>query len=89
METMKLTLTGKDETGADIYRSYFLVTDGGTMAGKGRASAIPMTGGTPMPAQEYVEVRDGGEEKAISLLVDTVLALPGNQGLIAALSVPS
>lgn len=89
METMKLTLTGKNETGSDIYRSYFLVTDGGTMAGKGRASAIPMTGGAPMPEPEYVEVCDGGEEKAISLLVATVLALPGNQGLIAALSVPS
>ncbi len=89
METKKLTLTGKNETGADIYRSYFLVTDAGTLIGTGRASAIPMTGGAPMPEPEYVEVRDGGEEEALSLLVESVLALPGNQGLIAALSVPT
>ncbi len=42
-----------------------------------------------MPEPEYVEVRDGGEEEALSLLVESVLALPGNQGLIAALSVPT
>jgi hypothetical protein len=89
MKTMKLTLTGKDHAGAEIYRSYFLVMDGGAMAGKGRASVIPMTGLAPMPDPDYVEVRDGGEEKAIGLLVDTMLALPGNQGLIAALSAPT
>jgi hypothetical protein len=89
METIKLTLTGKNEAGADIYRSYFLVTDGGAMSGKGRASAIPMTGQAPMPEPDFVEVRDGGEEKAITLLVDTLLGLPGNQGLVAALSTPS
>ena len=89
METMKLTLTGKDGSGAEIYRSYFLVTDGGTMAGRGRASVIPMTSLAPLPEADHVEVRDGGEERAIKVLVDAVLALPGNQGLVAALSVPS
>ena len=89
METMKLTLTGRDSAGADIYRSYYLVTDGGFMAGRGRASAIPMTGQAPMPETDYVEVREGGEEKAMSLMVDTLLALPGNRGLIAALTLPT
>lgn len=89
METMKLTLTGKDEAGAEIYRSYFLVTDGGTMAGKGRASVIPMTALAPMPETDHVEIRDGGEERAIKLLVDQLLTLPGNKGLVAALSVPT
>ncbi len=89
METMKLTLTGKDESGTEIYRSYFLVTDGGSVAGKGRASVIPMTGQAPMPTPEHFEVGDGGEEHAIKLLVDHLLALPGNQGLIAELSEPS
>ena len=89
METIKLTLTGKDEHGAEIYRSYFLVTDGGAMASKGHASVIPMTGLAPMPEPDDVEVSDGGEERAGRLLLDTVLALPGNRGLVSALCVPS
>jgi len=89
METLKLTLTGEEEDGTEIYRSYFLVTDGGTMAGKGRASVIPMTSQAPMPEPDYVEVRDGGEENAIRSLVDVLLALPGNLGLVAALSEPT
>jgi len=89
METMKLTLTGKDRTGSEIYRSYFLVTDGGAMAGRGRASVIAMTGHTPMPDSDHLAVSDGGEELALKLMVASVLALPGNQGLVAALSRPT
>lgn len=62
-------------------RSYYLVTDGG----RGRASVIPMSAGAPMPEQDFVEVRQGGEEMALKTMVDTLLALPGNRGLIAEL----
>ncbi|MCU0842690.1 MAG: hypothetical protein MUC79_13365 [Thiobacillaceae bacterium] len=86
METMTLKLRGMSPENAQIYRSYYLVTDGGHMAGRGRASAIPMTGGAPMPEQDFVEVRRGGEEQALKQLVDTLLALPGNQGLVAELN---
>ncbi|MFZ5484181.1 MAG: hypothetical protein ACOZB0_08130 [Pseudomonadota bacterium] len=89
METMKLTLTGHDEAGVEVYRSYFLVTDGGSMAGRGRASVIPMTGAAPMPDTDHVEVREGGEEHAIAELVERLTALPGNRGLVAQLSTPT
>lgn len=86
METMTLKLRGTSPDNADTYRSYYLVTDGGHMAGRGRASAIPMSGGAPMPEQDFVEVSRGGEEKALADLVNTLLALPGNQGLVAELN---
>ncbi|MEW5892518.1 MAG: hypothetical protein AB1697_05220 [Pseudomonadota bacterium] len=81
METMTLKLRGKAADASEIYRSYYLVTDGGRMVGRGRASAIPMSAGAPMPEPDYVEVSQGGEEQALKTLVDTLLALPGNQGL--------
>lgn len=86
METMTLKLRGTSPDNAQTYRSYYLVTDGGHMAGRGRASAIPLSTGAPMPEQDYVEVRQGGEEKALAELVNTLLALPGNQGLMAELN---
>jgi hypothetical protein len=68
-----------------VDRSYYLVTDGGRMAGRGRASAIPMSAGAPMPEREFVEVSRGGEEQALKALIDVLLALPGNRGLVAEL----
>lgn len=86
METMTLKLRGMSADNAQTYRSYYLVTDGGHMAGRGRASAIPMSAGAPMPEEDFVEVSRGGEERALKELVDTLLALPGNQGLVAELN---
>ena len=39
-----------------------------------------------MPEAAFVEVRQGGEERALSQLIDILLALPGNQGLVAELN---
>lgn len=86
METVTLKLRGKDEAGNERYRSYYLVTDGGRNVGRGRASVIPMSRGAPMPAQDFIEVRQGGEEEAIVRLIEALLALPGNQGLVAELN---
>lgn len=86
MEMMTLKLHGTTPENADTYRSYYLVTDGGHMAGLGRASAIPMSAGAPMPSQDFIEVRSGGEEKALLDLVNALLSLPGNQGLTAELN---
>jgi hypothetical protein len=86
METLTLKLRGRHADGGEIYRSYFLLTDGGRLAGRGRASVIPMSVGAPMPDPEFVEVRQGGEEEAVSLLIDRLLALPGNLGLVAELN---
>jgi hypothetical protein len=86
METLTLKFRGRQEDGSEVYRSYFLVTDGGRLAGQGRASVIPMSVGAPMPDPEFVEVRQGGEEEAVSLLIDRLLALPGNLGLVAELN---
>ncbi len=86
METMTLKLRGTSPDNAQTYRSYYLVTDGGHMAGRGRASAIPMSAGAPMPEADFVEVSRGGEERALKELVDALMTLPGNQGLIAELN---
>jgi len=86
METMTLKLRGTSPDNAQTYRSYYLVTDGGHMAGRGRASAIPMSAGAPMPDEDFVEVSRGGEERALKELVDALLALPDNQGLVAELN---
>lgn len=86
METMTLKLRGTSPDNAQTYRSYYLVTDGGHMAGRGRASAIPMSAGAPMPEEDFVEVSRGGEERALKELVDALLTLPGNQGLVAELN---
>lgn len=86
MEMMTLKLRGRDAEGNERYRSYYLVTDGGRMAGRGRASVIPMSIGAPMPEHDHVEVDEGGEEHALIKLVHTLLALPGNEGLVAELN---
>lgn len=86
MEMMTLKLHGRGADGVELYRSYYLVTDGGRMAGRGRASVIPMSVGAPMPERDYVEVDQGGEEHALMKLVNALLALPGNEGLVAELN---
>jgi hypothetical protein len=43
MEMMTLKLRGVAADNTETYRSYYLVTDGGRMTGRGRASAIPMS----------------------------------------------
>jgi hypothetical protein len=85
MEMLTLKLRGRDADGVECYRSYYLVTDGGRMAGRGRASVIPMSIGAPMPEHDHVEVDQGGEEHALMKLVHILLALPGNGGLKAEL----
>jgi hypothetical protein len=86
METFTLKLRGKHEDGSEIYRSYYLITDGGRMAGRGRASVIPMSKDAPMPPQDFVEVKQGGEDRAVAQIVENLLALPGNHGLAAELN---
>ena len=86
METVKLTLRGPLKDGNGVYRSYFLVTDGGRNAGRGRATAIPLSIGAPLPQPEFVEVNTGGEEEALSRLIQRLLSLPGNAGLAAELN---
>jgi hypothetical protein len=86
METLTLKLRGTDENGSELYRSYYLVTDGGRNVGHGRASAIPLSRGAPLPQPHYIEVKQGGEEAAIAHLIETLLALPANRGLIAELN---
>lgn len=83
MENITLKLRGKDADGNDLYRSYFLITDGGRRVGTGRASVIPMSKGAPMPPDDHLEVSEGGEEEAVARLIQALLALPGNQGLVA------
>lgn len=86
METLTLKLRGLTHDGCEIYRSYYLVTDGGRNAGHGRASVIPMSKGAPMPKPDFVEVIHGGEEEAVAQLIKTLLTLPNNQGLKAELN---
>lgn len=86
MEMMTLKLRGQDADSAERYRSYYLITDGGRMAGRGRASVIPLSIGAPMPETDHVEVDQGGEEHALMKLVHILLALPGNEGLVAELN---
>jgi len=81
MEMMTLKMSGTTADGVLRYRSYYLVTDGGHMAGLGRASAIPMSTGAPMPEDDFVQVNQGGEERALKTLVDVLCALPGNEDL--------
>ena len=86
METLTLKLRGKHTDGSEIYRSYYLITDGGRNVGRGRASVIPMSRGAPMPQIDHIEVKTGGEEEAVVRMLDTLLALPGNEGLAAELN---
>lgn len=80
MITASLRLTGTLDDGAEVYRSYYLVADFGT-SGSGKASIIPMSIGAPMPDEDHLGVKHGGEEAALKTAAEAIKALPGNQGL--------
>jgi hypothetical protein len=80
MITASLRLTGTLDDGAEVYRSYYLVADFGSH-GSGKASIIPMSIGAPMPDDDHLEVRYGGEEQALTAAAEAIKALPGNRGL--------
>jgi hypothetical protein len=64
MITASLRLTGVLNDDAEVYRSYMLVADFAPHGG-GTASIIPMSGGAPMPEDDHLQVRYGGEEGAL------------------------
>jgi hypothetical protein len=80
MITASIRLTGMLNDGAEVYRSYYLVADFGS-SGSGKASIIPMSSGAPMPDDDHLMVKYGGEEAALKAAAEAIKALPGNQGL--------
>ncbi|MHB1145014.1 MAG: hypothetical protein ACYCZS_08970 [Thiobacillus sp.] len=80
MITAAIRLTGTLNDGAEVYRSYYLVADFGS-SGSGKSSIIPMSLGAPMPDDEHLTVKYGGEEAALKAAAEAIKALPGNQGL--------
>ena len=80
MLTASLRLTGILDDGAEVYRSYYLVADFGA-SGSGKSSIIPMSLGAPMPDDEHLTVKYGGEEAALKAAAEAIKALPGNAGL--------
>lgn len=80
MITASLRLTGTLDDGAEVYRSYYLVADFGS-AGSGKASIIPMSIGAPMPDDDHLSVKYGGEEAALKAAAGAIKALPENAGL--------
>jgi hypothetical protein len=40
-----------------------------------------MSAGAPMPDNDFVQVNQGGEERALKTLVEVLCALPGNEDL--------
>ena len=80
MLTASLRLTGTLSDGAEVHRSYYLVADFGA-SGSGKPSIIPLSLGAPMPDEDRLEVKTGGEEAALKAATEAIKALPGNQGL--------
>jgi len=80
MMTAAIRLTGTLSDGAEVYRSYYLVADFGS-SDSGTASIIPLALGAPMPGDEHLTVKTGGEEAALKAAAEAIKALPGNQGL--------
>jgi ABC-type molybdate transport system ATPase subunit len=80
MITASIRLTGTLNDGAEVYRSYYLVADFGS-SGSGKASIIPMSIGAPMPDDDHLAVKYGGEEAALKAAAEAIKALPGNVGL--------
>jgi hypothetical protein len=80
MMTASIRLAGTLSDGAEVYRSYYLVADFGA-SGSGKASIIPMSIGAPMPDDEHLMVKTGGEEAALKAAAEAIKALPGNHGL--------
>jgi hypothetical protein len=80
MITASIRLSGTLDDGAEVYRSYYLVADFASL-GSGKASIIPMSIGAPMPDDDHLEVKYGGEEAALKAAAEAIKALPGNAGL--------
>ena len=80
MITASIRLTGTLNDGAEFYRSYYLVADFG-QHGSGKSSIIPLSLGAPMPDDDHLLVKYGGEEAALKAAAEAIKALPGNQGL--------
>jgi hypothetical protein len=80
MLTASIRLAGTLNDGAEAYRSYYLVADFGTYE-NGKASVIPLSLGAPMPDEDQLTVKCGGEEAALKAAAEAIKALPGNQGL--------
>ncbi|MHB1051520.1 MAG: hypothetical protein ACYCZT_00415 [Thiobacillus sp.] len=80
MLTASMRLTGTLNDGAEVYRSYYLVVDFGEH-GSGISSIIPLSLGAPMPDDDRLMVKYGGEETALKAAAEVIKALPGNLGL--------
>jgi hypothetical protein len=80
MLTASLRLTGTLDDGTGVVRSYYLVADFGSSGG-GKSSVIPLSLGAPMPDDDQLTVKAGGEEAALKAAAEAIKALPGNQGL--------
>lgn len=80
MLTASLRLTGTLSDGAEVTRSYYLVADF-SEHGSGISSIIPLSLGAPMPDDDRMAVKYGGEEVALKAAAEAIKALPGNQGL--------
>jgi hypothetical protein len=80
MLTASLRLTGILDDGAEVYRSYYLVADF-SEHGSGKSSIIPLSLGAPMPDDDHLMVKYGGEEAALKVAAEAIKALPGNKGL--------
>ena len=80
MMTASIRLTGTLNDGAEVHRSYYLVADFGEH-GSGIASIIPLSLGAPMPDDDHLTVKYGGEEAALKAAAEAIKALPSNQGL--------
>jgi len=82
MLTASLRLSGTLSDGAGVVRSYYLVADFGDLEG-GTPSIVPLSLGAPVPDDDHLTVKAGGEKGALKVAVAAIKALPGNQGLEA------
>ncbi|HJX57572.1 MAG TPA: hypothetical protein VJ325_02520 [Thiobacillus sp.] len=80
MLTASLRLSGILSDGAEVARSYYLVADFGEHGG-GKSSIIPLSLGAPMPDDDHLTVKTGGEEAALKAAAEAIKAPPGNRGL--------
>ena len=80
MLTASLRLTGTLNDGAEVTRSYYLVADFGEQ-GSGISSIVPLSLGAPMPDDDHMAVKYGGEEMALKAAAEAIKALPDNLGL--------
>ena len=80
MLTASLRLTGTLDDGTGVVRSYYLMADFGSSGG-GKSSVIPLSLGAPMPDDDHLAVKSGGEAAALKAAAEAIKALPGNRGL--------